>query len=157
MSYELKISPKDRAASRLISSVRRSLTMAALSSKMDDGISQQSIADKIGVNRSVINRLLKGTANLTIRTVAEIAWALGYEVIFVIRKIPTRFERATSHLAGERSIQLSYGTGGDGGSRTPGGDAANRSLAPALPSPKKGEQARTLQTSGPALHFTAHF
>lgn len=86
MSYELKIGPKDRAAGRLISQTHKLLTMAALESKKETGISQQAIADKLGVNRSVISRLLNGGANLTVRTVAEIAWALGFEVYFMLRK-----------------------------------------------------------------------
>ena len=77
MSYELKISPKDRAAGRFIGAVRKSLILAALQEKKESGLSQAVVAQKLGVHRSVINRLLRGSANLTLRSVAEIAWALG--------------------------------------------------------------------------------
>lgn len=78
MSYELKIDPKQRASGRFIGLVRKSLLSAALDEREKSGVTQQEIADRIGVNRSVINRLLRGKANLTLRTVGEIAWALGY-------------------------------------------------------------------------------
>jgi transcriptional regulator with XRE-family HTH domain len=77
LSFELPLAPRTRAGSRLIARVRKQLTLAAL----EAGASQQSVADKMEVNRSVINRLLRGTANLTLRTVGELAWALDLDVI----------------------------------------------------------------------------
>ncbi len=86
MSYELKIDPKSRAAGRFIGQVRKALVTAALDEKKETGVSQQQIASRLGVNRSVINRLLRGEANLTLRSVAEIAWALGWEPDFTLRR-----------------------------------------------------------------------
>ena len=54
MSFELDISPKERSAARFIGSVRKTLMRAAFSEKETAGITQQSIATKLGVNRSVI-------------------------------------------------------------------------------------------------------
>ena len=82
MSYELKINQKDRAAGRFIGAVRKALLLAALDEKERSGITQQSIAEKLNVNRSVINRLLRGDANLTLRSVGELAWALGRKPSF---------------------------------------------------------------------------
>jgi transcriptional regulator with XRE-family HTH domain len=101
MSYELKISARERAGSRLITHVRKALLLAAL----DTGMSQQAIAEKLGVNRSVINRLLRGTANLTLRTVGELAWALGLEIIFIIRK-RTALERRNETSASSDRINV---------------------------------------------------
>lgn len=39
---------------------------------------QASIAAKLGVNRSAINRRLTGRINMTIETIADMVWALGY-------------------------------------------------------------------------------
>jgi len=86
MSYELRIDPKPRAAGRFIGQVRKALVSAAIEEKKETGISQQQIASRLGVNRSVINRLLRGEANLTLRSVAEIAWALGLEPVFTLRR-----------------------------------------------------------------------
>lgn len=79
MSYELKIDPKKRAASRFIGKVRKALILAALDEKEASGVNQQKLAVALGVNRSVINRMLKAESNLTLRSVGELAWALGYE------------------------------------------------------------------------------
>ncbi len=88
MSFELNVNPKDRVAGRFIGAVRRALIKAALEEKERTGASQQSIAAKLGVNRSVINRLLRGEANLTLRSVAEIAWALGRAPTFALQETP---------------------------------------------------------------------
>lgn len=87
MSYELKIDPKHRAAGRFIGKVRKALVLAALDEKRASGITQKKVADALGRDRSVVNRLLRGEANLTLRTVAEIAWALGWEPEFSLKKI----------------------------------------------------------------------
>jgi transcriptional regulator with XRE-family HTH domain len=42
------------------------------------GETQTSLAAKLGVNKSVIHRRLTGRNNLTIETIADLVWALGY-------------------------------------------------------------------------------
>ena len=86
MSYELKINAKDRAAAQFIGAVRKALLRAAFSEKQKSGVTQQSIAKKLEVNRSVINRMLRGESNLTLRSVGELAWALGLEPEFMLEK-----------------------------------------------------------------------
>src|SRR5690606_33224454 len=71
-----------RAAARFIGRVRRRL-VEALADKPD--IKRTQIADALGVHRSVITRQLKGTQDLTLGRVAEIAWALGLEPMFDLR------------------------------------------------------------------------
>lgn len=87
MSYELKIDPKKRVAGRFIGSVRKALIIAALDEKSRRGLTQQKVADCLGVNRSVINRMLRGETNLTLRSVAELAWAMGWEPRFSLHRI----------------------------------------------------------------------
>lgn len=41
---------------------------------------QASLAEKLGVNRSAVNRRLLGHTNMTIETLANMVWALGYGV-----------------------------------------------------------------------------
>jgi plasmid maintenance system antidote protein VapI len=86
MSYELKIDPKKRAASRFIGKVRKALISAAIEEKKLSGISQKEIAEAIGVNKSVVSRMLKGESNLTLRSVGELAWALGWEPDFTLKR-----------------------------------------------------------------------
>lgn len=78
MSFKLQMSPKDKASARFISAVQKAIIEIALSERELTSITQQEIANRLGVNRSVINRILKGEANLTLRSIAEFTWALGY-------------------------------------------------------------------------------
>jgi len=86
MSYELKIDPKKRAASRFIGKVRKALISAAIEEKELSGISQKDIAEAIGVHKSAVSRMLKGESNLTLRSVGELAWALGWDPDFSLKR-----------------------------------------------------------------------
>lgn len=41
---------------------------------------QTSLAEKLGVHRSTVNKRLSGARNLTLETVADLIWALGQDV-----------------------------------------------------------------------------
>jgi hypothetical protein len=85
--YLFDIGERARVAARFIGQVRAELQMAWLSEKASRKITQQQIAKMLGLkNRSVINRQLMGFDNLTLRRVAELAWALGWEIVFYLRK-----------------------------------------------------------------------
>lgn len=47
---------------------------------MSTGKTQQEVADILQVDRSVVNRRLTGTANLTARSIAELAYALEKDI-----------------------------------------------------------------------------
>ncbi len=85
-SYLFDIGERARKASRFVGRVRTELQRALLAEKKTRKLTQQDIAQTLGVNRSVINRQLIGTENLTIRRVAELAWAMGWEIDFKLRK-----------------------------------------------------------------------
>ena len=72
MSYQLKIDPKSGKAARFISNLQKTIHKALVES----GKTQQEVAETLGVDRSVVNRRLKGSANLTARSIAEFAFAL---------------------------------------------------------------------------------
>lgn len=102
MSYELKIDPKRRVAGRFIGAVRKALISAALKEKQDHGLTQQKVAECLGVNRSVVNRMLRGDENLTLRSIAELAWAMGWEPHFTLRKLDT------AHMSNELQTKAPY-------------------------------------------------
>src|SRR6266581_6107553 len=85
-SYMFEIGEKARKASRFIGHVRAELQRALVAEKASRKLTQQKLADALGVNRSVINRQLMGTENLTLRSVAELGWALGWERNIEMRK-----------------------------------------------------------------------
>jgi transcriptional regulator with XRE-family HTH domain len=79
-------------------------------------LNQSSLAEKLDVGRSVISRRLNGQTNMTIETIADMAWALDLEIEITIRDKPAvgavsaasdRFGDAIMHpvkpLAAERS------------------------------------------------------
>ena len=85
-SFVFDIGERARKVSRFVGRVRSELQRALIAEKKSRKLSQQEIAQLIGVNRSVINRQLMGTENLTIRRVAELAWALGWDIEFKLKK-----------------------------------------------------------------------
>lgn len=77
--FPIEISHSRRTAARFVNGVRRSL-QAAFLDRPD--ISQADIANDLGVNRSVITRQLRGSKDLSLSRVAEIASVLGYHPEF---------------------------------------------------------------------------
>lgn len=88
MSFLFDIGGRKRKAASFITKVRNELLQALVEEKAARPFSQQQLAQKLGVNRSVINRQLNGEANLTLRTVADLAWALDREISFELKKRP---------------------------------------------------------------------
>jgi len=86
-SYQITITPSRRAAVRYIERVRRTFLRAFSTEAAATGLTQTEIASRLGVNRSVVHRELRGDANLTQGRVGELAWAMGYEPVFELRKI----------------------------------------------------------------------
>lgn len=80
-SFQMPISEKDRKIGRSIHKVHKAIAGAVVSAKKESGITQQSLAEKMGVNRSVVNRRVTGQTNLTLQSLAELAWALDRELV----------------------------------------------------------------------------
>jgi hypothetical protein len=85
--FEYELDEKSEAGSDFITRVNEELQRALFSEKRERKVSQQAIADKLNVNRSVVNRRFLGLENLTARTIAETLWAIGWEPFFEARKI----------------------------------------------------------------------
>ncbi|MFC0239161.1 helix-turn-helix domain-containing protein [Rhodopseudomonas telluris] len=79
-SFHFDIGSRAQRAGRLISRVRTELLRVLSEKKKAEGLTQQAIAKRLGVDRSQINRQLSGESNLTLRSLAEIAWAMNMEV-----------------------------------------------------------------------------
>lgn len=86
MFFRFEIGARARAASRLIGSIRDDLVKAVVQEKEASGLTQQQLAQKLGVSRATLNRSLAGNRELTLRSVAELAWALDREVSIELRK-----------------------------------------------------------------------
>jgi transcriptional regulator with XRE-family HTH domain len=76
----MRLTDRQRKVGRTIYNVQHELLRALIEEKAWRRVTQQAVARKLGVDRSVVNRQLTGRANLTLRSLAELAWALDREV-----------------------------------------------------------------------------
>jgi hypothetical protein len=56
----------------------------------DDSISRSELAKRLGCGKSHVTQLLSGERNLTLRTLADLAGALGHRVTVQLEPIPAR-------------------------------------------------------------------
>ena len=77
-SYRVKIDPKSRKAALFISKLQEKIQEAFVAT----GMTQQEVAKILGVDRSVVNRRLTRSANLTLRSIAEFAYAFDKDIHF---------------------------------------------------------------------------
>lgn len=85
-SYQMRIDPRQAQQVRVISDVRHGLLDAFDEEHVAGGLTQQMLAERLGVNKSVVSKRLGGEVNLTLRSIADLAWAMGREIKFVISK-----------------------------------------------------------------------
>ncbi|WP_156386662.1 helix-turn-helix transcriptional regulator [Aureimonas sp. Leaf454] len=76
MSFQIEVDPREAASSELISDVGYQLQDALIEVKSRHQITQQKIAESLGVDRSRVNRCFSGYSNLTLKSLAELAWAM---------------------------------------------------------------------------------
>ncbi len=53
-------------------------------------IPRSELADRMGISRGRVSQMLSGERNLTLRTLAAMAWALGYEFDIRLRSMADR-------------------------------------------------------------------
>ena len=85
-SFQFDIGSRARNAGRFIGRVRNELLRALSERKKEEKLSQQELAKKLEVHRSLINRQLSGESNLTLRSLADLAWAMDMEISFELKK-----------------------------------------------------------------------
>lgn len=98
MSYRFAPDARKRKTARFITKVRRELQKAYMEEKASRGISQADLARLMGVNRAVVCRQLAGSSNLTLRTIADFAWALNRDLEF---RMPKRVAGAGTNHHGD--------------------------------------------------------
>ena len=84
--FHFDIGERARHAGRFIGRVRGELLRALSERKSEAGFSQQGLARKLDTERALINRQLSGEANLTLRSLADLAWAMDLEISFELKK-----------------------------------------------------------------------
>lgn len=86
-SFHFDIGARARNAGRFIAHVRNELLRALTERKKETKLSQQTLAHKLGVHRSLINRQLTGETNMTLRSLADLAWAMDLEISVELKKL----------------------------------------------------------------------
>ena len=84
-SFHFDIGSRARHAGRFIGRVRVELLRALSQRKNEGGLPQQVLAEKLGIKRSLINRQLSGETSLTLRSLADLAWAMDMEISFELK------------------------------------------------------------------------
>jgi transcriptional regulator with XRE-family HTH domain len=88
-SFHFDIGARARNAGRFIGRVRGELLRALSERKSEGGLSQEALARKLDTERSLINRQFSGESNLTLRSLADLAWAMDLEISFELKKPAT--------------------------------------------------------------------
>lgn len=88
-SFHFDIGSRARHAGRFIGRVRGELLKALSRRKSEGYLPQQVLAERFGISRSLINRQLSGEANLTLRSLADLAWAMDMEIAFELKAAGT--------------------------------------------------------------------
>jgi len=80
MSFSLNTTPRRRSYVRLIGEIQRALNSALEEENAKRGLTRTMIADILGKNKSVITRKFAGSGNMTLETLADLAYALNRPV-----------------------------------------------------------------------------
>jgi transcriptional regulator with XRE-family HTH domain len=111
--FHFDIGSKARHAGRFIGRVRGELLRALSERKAEAGLSQQALAQKLDTDRALINRQLSGEANLSLRSLAELAWAMDMEISFELTKPAARLgQNQPMTTSTVRHGQIKYIDGG---------------------------------------------
>lgn len=99
MSFSLKISAKDQATGRFKSRVNRALVKAVVKAKKHRNVTQSQIADKMGVDKSTLSRIINGRGNLTLKTIGDISWVLGLRPDITFTEVQHEGKKRANHPA----------------------------------------------------------
>jgi len=83
--FRFDIHARSRKAARLMGRVRRELLKAVMEER-SAGLTQQELAQRLQAQRATINRQLSGEAEITLRGLADLAWALDREITVELRR-----------------------------------------------------------------------
>ena len=57
-----------------------SVTAAIINEMESQGVTRTQLAERVGCTKAFVSQVLNGSRNMTLRTIADLAWALGKEV-----------------------------------------------------------------------------
>lgn len=80
--FVFSLDPKEEASAELVARVGGELQRVFEERKKNEKLTKQDLATLLDVDRSRIHRCLSGYNNLTLATVAELAWAMEADISF---------------------------------------------------------------------------
>jgi hypothetical protein len=83
--FRFDIGARASKASRFIGGIQSEL-LKAVAEERQQGTTQQALAQKLHIPRSELNSQLAGNSRLTLRVVADLAWALDREITFELKR-----------------------------------------------------------------------
>jgi hypothetical protein len=105
-SFRYDIGTRAQNAGRTIGRVRSELEKAVAEENEASGLLRQTLAENLGMARSRLDGELTGTKELTLRALADIAWALDREVVIELRRRPAE---ASGQNAGSETSTIETG------------------------------------------------
>ncbi|VUD71156.1 hypothetical protein MET9862_01732 [Methylobacterium symbioticum] len=84
-SYQIDLGARSATVGRFVDYVRQELVKAFLEEKLLSGLNARALAEKLALPSSAINGQLAGTRPLTLRAIADLAWALDRSIVFEVR------------------------------------------------------------------------
>lgn len=94
MFFSFGRSAKDKAATRFMRQLHEELANAAIQRKHQDKTTLRAVAERLGMDKGSLSRILSGRGNPTARTIGELAWALDFQPTVVLKDL-----RATTNAA----------------------------------------------------------
>jgi hypothetical protein len=85
-SFQFDIGGRARKSGRFVQHVRTELLKIASLREQTQGVTPQAVAERLQIERAEVDRQLSGEQPLTLGNIADLAWALGAEVIVAIRE-----------------------------------------------------------------------
>lgn len=83
MSFLFELDPKSEFVSDGVEKFRHEIRKSFVEAcEKNPELSQAKIAEELGVNRSVVNRRINDGANLTLRSILELLWAMNRDYVF---------------------------------------------------------------------------
>jgi len=79
------------------------VTEALYAAMQDQGLSEADLARRLGVSRQYVNKFLAGRANISLRTLVRLAYALGLDIdITVGARVTGTVEQRQAAETGEK-------------------------------------------------------
>jgi len=94
--FKEMLSPTESQLDLKIDAAKLELSEQIFNAMQESGVTEAELARRLGVSRAYVNKILKGTANLTIESLVRIGVALGCEFQFSFRSAKLR-TRSSDH------------------------------------------------------------